>query len=91
VISFEVLYVFFRTLIKPMESYDSIAIYALKSKIFYLEKIIPPDFFRNFASFVPHIEYPLLIPLAEAGLYTFLGSLNDLLVKMIFPLYYAAF
>jgi hypothetical protein len=43
-ISFEVLYVFFRTLIQPMESYDSIAIYALKSKIFYLAKMIPHDF-----------------------------------------------
>ena len=90
VISFEILYAFFRTLIKPMESYDAIAIYALKSKIFYLDKMIPLNFFKNFANFVPHIEYPLLIPLAEAQFYTFLGSLNDLLVKIIFPLYYAA-
>jgi hypothetical protein len=90
VIAFEVLYVFFRALIKPMESYDSIAIYALKAKIFYLNKMIPPDFFKNFGSLVPHIEYPLLIPLAEAQFYTFLGSLDDLLVKMIFPLYYVA-
>lgn len=89
-ISFEVLYAFFRTFIKPMESYDSIAIYAFKSKIFYLSKMIPPDFFKSFANFVPHIEYPLLIPLAEAQFYTFLGSLNDLLVKIIFPLYYVA-
>ncbi|MCX5667106.1 MAG: glycosyltransferase family 39 protein [Candidatus Omnitrophica bacterium] len=89
-ISFEVLYAFFRTLIKPMESYDSIAIYALKSKIFYLDKMIPLNFFKSFANFVPHIEYPLLIPLAETQFYTFLGSLNDLLVKIIFPLYYAA-
>lgn len=89
-ISFEVLYAFFRTLIRPMESYDSIAIYALKSKIFYLDKMIPFNFFKSFADFVPHIEYPLLIPLAEAQFYTFLGSLNDLAVKIIFPLYYVA-
>jgi hypothetical protein len=89
-ISFEVLYAFFRTLIRPMESYDSIAIYALKSKIFYLDRMIPVDFFKSFANFVPHIEYPLLIPLAETLFYTFLGSLNDLLAKIIFPLYFAA-
>lgn len=89
-ISFEVIYAFFRTFIKPMESYDSIAMYAFKSKIFYFAKAIPHDFFKNFASFVPHIEYPLLIPLAEAQFYTFIGSLNDLLVKIIFPLYYVA-
>jgi hypothetical protein len=89
-IAFEVLYAFFRALIRPMESYDSIAIYALKSKIFYLAGMIPPDFFRNFSYFVPHVEYPLLIPLAETQFYTFLGSFNDLPVKIIFPLYYLA-
>lgn len=87
-ISFEVLYAFFRTLIMPMESYDGIAIYALKSKIFYLARSIPHDFFSSFGDFVPHVEYPLLIPLAEAAFYTFLGTVNDLLVKVIFPLYY---
>lgn len=87
-ISFEVLYAFFRTLITPMESYDGIAIYALKSKIFYLAQSIPHDFFSSFGKFVPHVEYPLLIPLAETAFYTFFGSLNDLLVKIIFPLYY---
>lgn len=87
-ISFEVFYAFFRALIKPLESYDSIAIYALKSKIFYLANIIPHNFFTDLKSFVPHIEYPLLIPLSETYFYTFLGSLNDQLVKVIFPLYY---
>lgn len=89
-ISFEIAYAFFRTFIKPMESYDGIAIYALKAKIFYLAKAVPADFFNRFTAFVPHIEYPLLIPLAETNFYVFLGSLNDLLVKLIFPLYYTA-
>ena len=87
-ISFEVLYAIFRTLIMPMESYDAIAIYALKSKIFYLAQSIPHDFFSSFGKFVPHVEYPLLIPLTETAFYTFFSSLNDLLVKIIFPLYY---
>ncbi len=87
-IAFEVLYAFFRTLIMPMEGYDAIAIYALKAKIFYLAGAIPHDFLTALKGFVPHIEYPLLIPLAETSFYTFLGSLNDLAVKVIFPLYY---
>ena len=90
VIALEVIYVFFRTLIMPMESYDAIAIYALKSKIFYLNGMIPPDFFKSFANLVPHIEYPLLMPLAQTQFYVFLGSLNDLLVKSMFPLYYVS-
>jgi len=89
-ITFEVLYAFFRTFIMPMEGYDAIAIYALKAKIFYLAGTIPYNFFSAFKDVVPHIEYPLLIPLAEASFYTFLGSLNDLIVKVIFPLYYVS-
>lgn len=83
-------YALFTALIKPLEAYDAVAIYAIKSKIFYLSKCVPPDFFRNFGSFVPHIEYPLLVPLAETFFYTFYGSLNDLIVKIIFPFYYIA-
>ena len=89
-ITVEVFYAFFRALIRPIEAYDAIAIYGIKSKIFFLAKSIPQGFFTNFKDFVPHIEYPLLIPLAETSFYTFLNSLNDVLVKILFPLYYLA-
>lgn len=89
-ISFEVLYALFRAFIMPMESYDAIAIYGLKSKIFYIEKMIPHAFPVSFKDIVPHIEYPLLVPLAETQFYIFFGAFNDILVKMIFPLYYLA-
>lgn len=89
-ISFQVLYIFFRALIMPIEAYDAIAIYALKAKIFYMAKAIPLDFFSRFKDFVPHIEYPLLVPLSETYHFIFLGTLNDILVKVIFPLFYLA-
>ena len=89
-ILFEVLYVFFRALIQPIESYDAIAIYAIKAKIFYMAGAIPGNFFTAFKDIVPHIEYPLLVPLSETSLFAFIGNLNDLLVKIIFPLYYCA-
>ena len=89
-ISFEVLYAFFRALVKPIESFDAIAIYALKAKIFYLQHAIPQNFFSELKNFVPHVEYPLLLPLSETCIYVFLGNLNDLLVKVISPLYYLA-
>jgi hypothetical protein len=87
-ISFEVLHAFFLALIMPVEAYDAVAIYAIKSKIFYFAKTIPPNFFSDFKAFVPHIEYPLLVPLAQTYLYIFLGGLNDHIVKAVFPLYY---
>jgi len=89
-ISFEVIYAFFRALIKPIEAYDAIATYAIRSKIFYLGKSIPHDFFYNLSTLFPHPDYPLNIPLSEAFVYMFLGSLNDQLVKAIFPLFFVA-
>ena len=89
-ILFEASYVFFRALIKPMESYDAVAIYAIKAKIFYLARSIPGDFFLALAKSFPHPDYPLNIPLAETLGYLFLGNLNDQLAKILFPLYFLA-
>ncbi|MFA5147117.1 MAG: glycosyltransferase family 39 protein [Candidatus Omnitrophota bacterium] len=82
----EVSYTFFRAMAKPIESYDAIAIYAIKAKIFYLARGIPDYFFTGLKDVVPHLEYPLFLPLAETFFYVSIGALNDLLVKCIFPL-----
>jgi hypothetical protein len=89
-ISLEIIYAIFRALIKPIESYDAIAIYAIRSKIFYLAKAIPADYFAAIARLFPHADYPLNIQLSETFLYMSMGSLNDQLVKIIFPLFFAA-
>ncbi|MDB4349443.1 glycosyltransferase family 39 protein [Omnitrophica bacterium] len=87
-ISFEVILAFFRAFLKPLESFDSIAMYAMRSKIMYLSRMIPPNFFSEITPRLPNPDYPLLVPLAEVWVYTFLGSLNDLLVKAVFPMYF---
>lgn len=84
----ETVYVIFRAGIRPIESYDAIAIYAIRSKIFYLNGGIPGNYFSEIARLFPHPDYPLSIPLAETFVYMFLGDLNDRLVKVIFPLFY---
>lgn len=89
-ILFEIFYAFFRALIKPIEAYDAVTTYAIRSKIFYLSKCIPHDFFYNLSLLFPHADYPLNIPLSETFIYLFLGNLNDQLVKLIFPLYFMA-
>lgn len=85
-----IVFTFFRALIKPIEAYDAIAIYGIKSKIFYLARSIPQDYFSSLGRSLPHLDYPLNIPLFESYIYIFLGSFNDQLVKVIFPLYYIA-
>lgn len=89
-IALQVSYVLFKAFIIPIEAYDAVAIYGLKAKIFYLSGGVPQDFFTRLGSFVPHAEYPFLVPLSEASVYIFLGNLNDLASKVIFPLYYLA-
>jgi hypothetical protein len=90
-ISFEVILAFFRAFLKPLESFDSIAMYAMRSKIIFLNGMIPADFFSNITLKLPNPDYPLLVPLAEVWVYTFLGGLNDLLVKAVFPMYLLSF
>jgi hypothetical protein len=87
-ISFQSLLIFFRAFLKPLESFDSIAMYAMRAKIIFLNGMIPANYFSEIAPAMPNADYPLLLPLAEAWIYTFLGSLNDFLVKGIFPLYF---
>lgn len=87
-ITLEVIYAFFRALIKPIEAYDAIAIYAIKSKIFFMAKAIPETYFPSLIHGFPHPDYPLNIPLIETFMYMAMGSLNDQLVKMIFPLFF---
>ena len=92
-LSFQVVYAFFKALIKPIESYDSVSIWALKAKILYLAKTIPADFFHMISVTFHgiHADYPLLLPFSEAWFYTFFGNFNDHLVKIIFPLNLLAF
>lgn len=90
-ISFEVILAFFRAMLKPLESFDSIAMYAVRSKIIYLSGMIPSNFFSEITLNHPNPDYPLLVPLSEVWVYTFLGGLNDLLVKIIFPVYFLSF
>jgi hypothetical protein len=88
--AFQVSFTFFRALIRPLESYDAIAIYAIKAKIIYIARSIPADFFGELARIFPHPDYPINIPLAEVMAYLSMGSMNDQLVKLIFPLFFIA-
>jgi len=89
-IAFEVGYSFFRALIKPLESYDAVAIYAVRAKVLYEAGGIPRDFFNTITKLFPNSSYPPLLPISESWLYAFMGSFNDFLVKIIFPLYFLA-
>lgn len=89
-ITLEVFFSFFRALIKPIESFDSIAMYAIRAKIFYQAGGIPKGFFSTVTPAFPNASYPLLMPLIERWTYVFMGSFNDFLVKSIFPIFFVS-
>jgi len=84
-------YTFFIAFLKPMEDYDSVAIWAYKAKAIYLAQ--PKDFLDVIKTrFIDvHPDYPYLFPMSEVWLYTFLNRFDDYTVKIIFPVSYLAF
>lgn len=81
IIVFEVLFVFSEALLYPMSAHDPLSHWGLKAKAFFLQRQI------TFRGFTAHNYYPLQVPLSETWIYLGLGSVNDGLVKILFPLF----
>ncbi len=86
-IAFELLRVFFRAWLLPMEAYDAVANWGLKAKAIFLAREIPKDFLRNPHYQVFHPDYPLLVPLLESYVYRSAGNLSEASAKLVFPLF----
>lgn len=74
----------------PVRSYDSVADFSLKAKIFFLDGGIPRGFFKFPESTVTHVDYPLLLPFYMAWVYRFIGF-NDVVIARIMPFLYMVF
>jgi len=89
-ILFIVFLVFFDALIQPMHLQDERGFWALKAKILYHDTTIYSTDFFDADRIHPHKHYPLLIPLIESWIYIALGHIDDRLVKILFPLFFAS-
>ncbi|MBI5560888.1 MAG: hypothetical protein HY883_06400 [Deltaproteobacteria bacterium] len=56
--------------------------------MFFTDGKVSRDFLLNGSFNYAHPDYPLLVPLSVAWLYTCLGRVNDQLAKVIYPLQY---
>ena len=83
-------WVIFQALPAPINSYDSLANFGFKAKIFYLSDGIPGSFFKWNEYTVSHADYPPLLPLILTWVYYFTGF-NDVLVTKIMPVAYLMF
>jgi hypothetical protein len=78
-----------QTLQTPQRFWDERAIFAIKGKVLYLERTVHSPLLAH-ADFVQgHPRYPLLVPLAEAHLYSLLGRIDDRWAKAVFPLLFS--
>ena len=78
------LFVTLRAVMYPMWSWDAIATWGFKAKVFYLRDAV------DLGGFEAHNYYPNLVPLLLSYLYLWLGQVNDHVVKLVFPLWGAA-
>ncbi|KJJ84462.1 membrane protein [Candidatus Omnitrophus magneticus] len=84
------LWIIFFVYLIPINSHDAIANYALKAKIFTLEKTVPSGFWTWPEETVSHADYPPFVPFLMTWIYAFTGF-NDYIITMILPILYAVF
>ncbi|MBI1912529.1 MAG: hypothetical protein HYS21_11085 [Deltaproteobacteria bacterium] len=87
-IALQVIYAFIYTSLMPINGWDAWAIWFLKAKAFFVDKGVEQLFFENYGN--SHIDYPLMIPLSAAWIYTAVGSINEFAAKALYPLQYAS-
>jgi len=88
-ILFQVLTSIFITVIFPVRFWDAITCWSFKAKAFFLDKTIY-DFYSKHSYKFSHPSYPILLPLLQTYSYFSMGTLNENLMKLIFPLFYVS-
>jgi len=84
-----VIFSFFYSLSKPIDTYDALFHWAYKAKILFYERTINSPSFNDIiytlSRINTHPNYPLMVPLLEFHICNFLGKYDDRLIKVIFP------
>ena len=83
----QIVYAFVYAFLMPVVGWDALAIWFLKARGFFWQKKISVSFLLNNPA---HPDYPLLIPLSIAWIYTSMGKINDHLAKILYPLQYVS-
>ncbi len=87
-IGLKLLYIFFEALIKPVVAWDALAHWSFTAKVFFVERTIP-SFLMQISGANAHSNTQLC-PLLQAWLYISMGTWNEIMSKIIFPIFFAA-
>lgn len=75
-----------QTLLTPQRLWDERAIFGIKAAVLHLDESIHSETLRHPRFVQYHPRYPLLLPLAEAYVYGWIGGIDDRWAKVIPPL-----
>jgi hypothetical protein len=78
-IAYGVFSVAYDALVIPVSEWDAFAIWQLKAEVLAVHPLIPrPQYFYDVSLSYSHLRYPLLVPMASAGMHAMTGRLDDL-------------
>ena len=73
------------SLLEPIVEWDVIAIWGLKAKVLLHEPVITSRYFSDLLKAYSHLDYPLLWPFAMAWVWSCVGSVDLVKVKVLAP------
>jgi hypothetical protein len=82
-LSFQVFTIVYASFNTGLE-WDGYVNWGLKAKAVFVDGGVSPSYFQDHSRQWSHLDYPLLIPLSEAWIYSFLGGVDESLVKALF-------
>jgi len=83
------LIVVFLTVLFPIRFWDAISCWSLKGKAFFIDGIINNFYIAHDYGF-SHTSYPLYLPLIQTWLLSWMGEINENILKLIFPVFYSS-
>lgn len=83
-----VVYVSVGVIFHPMQSMDTIGIWMLKAKAFYLEGGFPLHMLKSSEYNYSHQQYPILLPFLFSFGYSFIDAINEKAILSVYPLFY---
>ncbi|MBN2072924.1 MAG: glycosyltransferase family 39 protein [Actinobacteria bacterium] len=81
--------VVFFTVIFPIKFWDAISCWSLKGRAFFIDGIINNFYLEHDYTF-SHPSYPLYLPIMQTWVLSWIGEMNENLLKLIFPVIYSS-
>ena len=83
------LLVVFLTVLFPIRFWDAISSWSFKGRAFFIDGIIN-NFYTAHDYGFSHTSYPLYLPLIQTWLLSWMGEINENILKLIFPVFYSS-